>query len=295
MFWKRFCKISLWICIVLFLPSVFLQQVDSSTLNVEQGNQYFNSGQYKEALQEFYKEVSENTNSLEGYMGLAKSYLYLGYMEYADTSFENCIKVNQTPAIKVMIGEIYESKGYNKEALDFYKKALLQESTPTILGKVRTLEKKLGLPLSEDCSNWISTEKDKMDGTLLIGAKETIVISSDGGKTGFGIYIMKGSTGSLIITIQAVGAGRCIDEKNKINILFSDGSKLDFFNDGKFNCKGKATLYFGSVFGRLSQLKELKTKKIETMRVWTSDSFVQKDFTVDNQEEFYNVINCLTK
>ncbi len=58
---------------------------------------------------------------------------------------------------------------------------------------------------------------------------------------------------------------------------------------------GKATVYFGDIFGKKKQLEELKTKKIQTMRVWTSDSYVEKDFTTDNQDEFYNVINCLTK
>ena len=59
--------------------------------------------------------------------------------------------------------------------------------------------------------------------------------------------------------------------------------------------EGNATVYFGDIFGKKSQLAELKSKKIQTMRVWTNDSYVEKDFTKENQDEFYNVINCLTK
>ncbi len=146
-----------------------------------------------------------------------------------------------------------------------------------------------------DCSNWISTETDKMDGSTSTASKNTIVVSTDGGKRGFGIFMMQGLEGVVILSIQAVGAGSCIDEGAKINILFTDGSRLALSNNGKFNCKGNSTVYFGGVFDKMSELEELKTKKVQTMRVWTSDSYVEKDFTTDNQEEFYNVINCLAR
>ncbi len=148
---------------------------------------------------------------------------------------------------------------------------------------------------SSNCSNWISSETDKVTGKTSTAAKNTLIVSTDGGKKGFGIFMMQSSNGGLILVIQAVGAGSCIDEGAKINILFIDGSRLELASDGKFNCKGKATVYFGDVFGKKSQLEELKTKKIQTMRVWTNDSYVEKDFTAENQAEFFNVINCLTK
>ncbi|MFY9352842.1 MAG: hypothetical protein WBI52_07565 [Bacteroidales bacterium] len=147
---------------------------------------------------------------------------------------------------------------------------------------------------SSDCSNWIDTVIDKVTGDTLISSKKTLIVSTDGGKTGFGIWMMQSSVSDLILVIQAVGAGSCIDEGEKINILFTDGSRLELANDGDFNCEEEATVYFGGIFGKKKQLEELKTKKIQTMRVWTSDGYVQEDFTKDNQEEFYHVINCLT-
>ncbi len=67
------------------------------------------------------------------------------------------------------------------------------------------------------------------------------------------------------LIIQAVGAGSCIDEGSKINILFTDGTRLELVSEDDYNCKGKATAYFGDVFGKKTQLAELKTKKIQTM------------------------------
>jgi len=146
-----------------------------------------------------------------------------------------------------------------------------------------------------DCSNWIATETDKVSGNTFTAAKNALIVSADGGRKGFGIFMMQGSEAELILTIKAVGAGNCIDEGAKINILFADGSRLELASEMDFNCERRATVYFGGVFGKKKQLEELKTKKIQTMRVWTNDGYVQEDFTVDNQIEFYNVINCLTK
>jgi hypothetical protein len=150
-------------------------------------------------------------------------------------------------------------------------------------------------PNFSDCGNWIKTETDKVTGNTSIAAKNILIVSKDEGVNGFGIFMMQSSQGGLIISIQAVGAGSCIDEGAKINLLFTDGSRLELASDGDFNCKGNATIYFGGSFGKKKQLEELKTKRIQTMRVWTNESYVEEDFTADNQEEFYNVVNCLTK
>ena len=148
---------------------------------------------------------------------------------------------------------------------------------------------------TNDCSQYIETTEDKMTGDKSTSAKETIIVSTDGGKKGFGIFLMQSSRGGSIFSIQAVGAGSCIDEGAKINILFTDGSKLELINASDFNCKGNATVYFGGSFGKTNQLKELQTKKIQTMRVWTSDSFVEKDFTKENSNDFFQIVHCLTK
>ncbi len=148
---------------------------------------------------------------------------------------------------------------------------------------------------SADCSNWTETKTDKVSGNTSTSAKNTLVVSTNGGKSGFGIFMMQSSKGALILVIQAVGASSCIDKGAKINILFDDGSRLELQNDADFNCKGKTTVYFGDVFGKKKELGEFKTKKIATMRVWTRDSFVEQDFTQENKNDFFNIINCLTK
>jgi hypothetical protein len=183
--------------------------------------------------------------------------------------------------------------GQTQEATTTDGKKVILNSDGT--WKYAEIKKDTAKPKTSDCSNWIETSTDKVSGTTTTGSISNLIVSTDGGTTGFGIYMFNGSTGSLVLIIQAVGAGSCIDEGAKINILFTDGTRLELASEGDFNCKGKATAYFGGIFGKKKQLEELKTKKIQTMRVWTSDSYVEKDFTVDNQDEFYYVINCLSK
>ena len=147
-------------------------------------------------------------------------------------------------------------------------------------------------PLSLECADLTTTDTDKMTGKSTTGAKETLIISEDGGKTGFGIYVFK-SQKSLIYSMQAVGAGSCIDDEDKANILFRDGTRIELINDAKFNCDAKFTLYFGGIFGKKRELELLATKEIETMRIWTSDSYVEKDFTSEQSKKLMAITACL--
>lgn len=146
-----------------------------------------------------------------------------------------------------------------------------------------------------DCSNWILTQIDKVDGTSTTAGKKVITVLNNTGKTGFSILIMKYLESGVALSINAYGAGNCIDQYAKINILFTDGSRLVLSNNGKFNCDNTSILLFGGAFGKINELEQLKSKKIQTMRVWTTNSYVQEDFTEENQIEINNVIKCMTK
>ena len=101
---------------------------------------------------------------------------------------------------------------------------------------------------SFECSDLIANETDKVTGKTTRGTKESIVVSKDG-KNGFGFYIFEG-TNSIILSAKVVGGGACIDDTDKMNILFRDGTRLELVNNTKFNCDGDFTLYFGGVFGK---------------------------------------------
>jgi hypothetical protein len=168
------------------------------------------------------------------------------------------------------------------------KKVILNDDGTWKYAETKTSESNV----SFECSDLISTETDKMTGKSSTGAKKTLIISDDGGKNGFGIYLLNGSN-STIFSIQAVGAGSCIDDDNKMNVLFRDGTRLELQNDGKFNCDAKFTLYFGGAFGKKKELEMFKTKEVETMRIWTSKSYVEKNFTTEQSKQLMKTVECL--
>lgn len=144
-----------------------------------------------------------------------------------------------------------------------------------------------------DCSKWVKTEEDEVSGESYTLMKEYLIISKDDGEKGFGINLISSGKNAIILTIKVVGAGSCVDKGSKINILFTDGTRLELASDGAFNCKGNATVYFGDVFGKKKQLADLHKKTIDVMRVWTSDSYVEEKFEVEQAEQFKNSLNCL--
>ena len=148
--------------------------------------------------------------------------------------------------------------------------------------------------LNCDCSKLVSTNTDKVTGKSTIGSKNIILVLDNEGKTGFSFYFLK-SKNTLIFSTKAVGSGNCIDDDDKMLILFKDGTRTTIYNDADFNCKAKFTIYFGGSFGKKKQLELLKTKEIETIRVWTSQSYVQRDLTPKQSKELMNTIKCLTK
>lgn len=143
-----------------------------------------------------------------------------------------------------------------------------------------------------DCSELTTVVTDKMTGKTRTSSKEAIIISDDGGKTGFGINLLN-SEKSLIFSLVAAGAGNCIDDDDKMNVLFRDGTRLELFNDTEFNCDANFTLYFGGIFGKKRELEQFKTKEIETIRVWTSDGYVERDFSENQSKQLMKTISCL--
>lgn len=146
--------------------------------------------------------------------------------------------------------------------------------------------------ISLECSDLVKIDHDKMTGESSKQIKDNIVLSKDN-KSGLGIVLLM-SQNTLIWVTSAVGAGACIADDQKANILFRDGSRLEIENMGKFNCKGVFTYYMGGQFARKKELSQFQDKEISTLRVWTSDGYVEEDFSNDQSAKFKAVVNCLT-
>ena len=144
------------------------------------------------------------------------------------------------------------------------------------------------------CSEWTTLKTDTVTGKITVVSKEVLMVSADHGKTGLSIYSFLNSRSKVvIISIQAIGAGKCVDKGDKINILFEDDARLDLTNTNDFNCDGSSTLYFGGGLGNHNEMQLLLSRKVKTMRVWTRDDYMQVDFHDADAVTFMETLRCL--
>jgi len=79
---------------------------------------------------------------------------------------------------------------------------------------------------------------------------------------------------------------------DKINILFTNGDRMELLNERDFNCDGKSLVRLkpGDTTRSLVQLKE---KRIKIIRIWIGDNFVQQELSAVNAMMFQEMLLCL--
>lgn len=146
--------------------------------------------------------------------------------------------------------------------------------------------------ISFTCNDLIKKTTDDMTGKVLISS-EASIFSKDS-KNGISSYILKSTSNekTLIWGLTAIGSG-CIDENAKINLLFTDGSRLEIRGNNKFNCKGDAVVYFSGIGTRKSEYAELKTKLIQKIRVWAHSGYVEEEVPIGEAEKMRKIFACI--
>lgn len=142
------------------------------------------------------------------------------------------------------------------------------------------------------CDSFISVKEDRVTGKTTVSGKEKIILSGNETKGEIGLLTLKVEK-SIILAAIMTGVA-CVDEGDKANILFRDGSRMELKNDGDFNCQGRFKVYFGGVFGRKKEIEILKEKEIETLRIWARGEYIQKDFTPEQSKQLMGAIKCLS-
>lgn len=147
----------------------------------------------------------------------------------------------------------------------------------------------------ENCEEFFETIEEKKSGVTTVRTKNMIIVAEENSSKEIDILLSKNSKGIITLTVKPVGAGNCIGDGNKVNIVYEDGSKTELNHDGFPNCNGEITISFGANYGKKKQLEELSSKKIKLIKAWTQKGTVQEIFSVQNQDDFLKAINCLTK
>jgi hypothetical protein len=143
------------------------------------------------------------------------------------------------------------------------------------------------------CETIIKTETDKVQGTTSRSTKE-MVISKDG-KYGFNTLQMLSEDNTLIWAFVVTSKNViCIETGNKINILFRDGSRLEMQNMSDYNCGGKFNIFFQNGSLTMEWLSQLKSKEIETIRIWDNESYEEQDLSNIQSKTVLKGFQCLS-
>ena len=145
-----------------------------------------------------------------------------------------------------------------------------------------------------DCDSALMHETDSLTGANIIRSQKNIIISDDGGKTGFAILgFLMDST--FVITIKTVGGGPCVNYGDEVHFVFNDSSNLKLANMSQFNCEAKSSLYFSHDHRNFDALQTLSQKTISRMTVWTRSKFVSKDLRVEDAEKIRDLLACFNQ
>ena len=128
---------------------------------------------------------------------------------------------------------------------------------------------------SPECEALIKTELDSASGEYSRGSRQDIIIAKDGKDILNVSFAVMDRT--IILSFTALGGVYCMDETNKVNIFFRDGSSVEIANSGKFNCDGDFSLFFYGSFGNKKQYDQIMTKEIDRVKVGLRKSVVDKN------------------
>ncbi len=174
------------------------------------------------------------------------------------------------------------------------------EEPPKTSPAIKTTDKKeeknkdsaLPVNLDGDCGLLFESIKDK-NNTVIIRTKNFLIATRPGDRSEIDISIQKGVKGIITVSFRTVTGTECIGEGNRLNLLFTDGSKLDLTNEGPANCRGEVVSYFSGPYGKKKQMDELKTKRIKSILIQTQQNSITQELSKENQEEFVRLISCI--
>jgi len=145
---------------------------------------------------------------------------------------------------------------------------------------------------AQDC-DMLDVHYDKMDNRSAKTIKKRFAISESGNK-GFIIDFLK--PGDVIWSIDVIGGpSKCIDKGAKVQVLFEDDTRITLTSINDFNCKGSCVIYFGSNFGNEYELSLFRTKKVVSMRVYTTSGYLHEDLDDITSTKLMNTFDCISK
>jgi hypothetical protein len=148
-------------------------------------------------------------------------------------------------------------------------------------------------PLNLNCSALVAVQRDITSDSFYAESRRIRIV--DDKSNGFTVMWTNTKKGPLTWSTTLTSGGFCINEGNKVIIVFKDGRRIQLTHDGKSNCNSTLTLNFGGIWGKEEILDALKSTEINGIRINTSAGSVDGSFSEDDALRFKATINCLAK
>jgi protein TonB len=146
-------------------------------------------------------------------------------------------------------------------------------------------------PAQVTCTETLITETDTVTSESIIRARKNIVVSEDGGKTGFAFFgLLMDST--FILTIRTAGGGACVNTGDAIHFVFADSSRLELNHMGTFNCEAKTSLYSNQRFDNIDLLEILMQENLAQITVWTKKRSITRNVSEKSAMEMRELLAC---
>ena len=148
-----------------------------------------------------------------------------------------------------------------------------------------------------DCSNWIVTKTDAVTGKKETKLKEAIVFNKtliNGkrykvGKNNLELSLRTDKS-EIVLDFHVLNLGACADDEDKINILFTDNTRMELKNQAQYNCDAVIAIWLPK---NSKKLKELMTKKIKTIRPTMNNKYFDIECVENSSIHLNNAIKCL--
>lgn len=141
----------------------------------------------------------------------------------------------------------------------------------------------------------ISLDVDQFTGKANWSSAQNIVLSPDGVE-GMGMYlIMSDDKHKTLIWVTTSTKAGCIDKGDKVELVFKDETRMTLYAENNFNCKGKATCYFGGIFGKKTEMQKLASTPISMIRVHGSTTLHSETFSEETAQYFMTAFSCLVQ
>jgi hypothetical protein len=141
------------------------------------------------------------------------------------------------------------------------------------------------------CDGLVSQQTDPITGYDVYNAREVLELSSGNGKA-LGVYVL-GYNNAVALSIEAIGAGNCIDRQKKAQFLLRDGSRIAFRHDGLANCRGIFEVFLTNAISDRRALNLLSREQVAALRVHTSSGYVEQRLNTSESERLLTTLQCV--